>query len=150
MQIVTFTTHEKDGWQAPRAGAILNSQYLLDFERVLDHSQPPPNHLAWLDMDAAWFQKAREIYEGLKEDSEAVAQASAQGWLTRRAEAYWLAPVPRPGKVICIGLNYRDHAAESNMAIPERPVVFSKFTTGVIAPGEPVVTPEISQQVDYE
>ena len=150
MQIVTFTTHEKDGWQLPRAGAILNSQYLLDFERVLEDVQPPLNHLAWLDMDGRWFQKAREIYEALKEDPEAVTQATAKGWLTRRAEAYWLAPVPRPGKVICIGLNYRDHAAESNMAIPERPVVFSKFSTAVIAPGEAVVLPSTSAQVDYE
>ena len=150
MQIVTFTTHEKDGWQTPRAGAILNSQYLLDFERVIDDAQPPPNQLAWLDMDGPWFQKAREIYEVLKQDSDALAQATAKGWLTRRAEAYWLAPVPRPGKVICIGLNYRDHAAESNMAIPERPVVFSKFSTAVIAPGEAVVLPPTSEQVDYE
>jgi 2-keto-4-pentenoate hydratase/2-oxohepta-3-ene-1,7-dioic acid hydratase in catechol pathway len=58
--------------------------------------------------------------------------------------------VPRPGKIICIGLNYRDHAAESKMPIPEKPVVFSKFSTAVIAPGEPVVLPSTSQQVDYE
>ncbi|PYS40061.1 MAG: FAA hydrolase family protein, partial [Acidobacteria bacterium] len=64
--------------------------------------------------------------------------------------AYWLAPVPRPGKLVCIGLNYRDHAAESKMAIPERPVVFSKFASAVIAPGEPVVLPPASAQVDYE
>ena len=150
MQIVTFTTHEKDGWQPPRAGALLNRQYLLDFERVIGDAQPPPNHLGWLNMEGPWFQKARETYDLLKQDSEAVTEATAKGWLTRRAEAYWLAPVPRPGKVICIGLNYRDHAAESNMAIPERPVVFSKFSTAVIAPGEPVVLPSTSAQVDYE
>ena len=60
-----------------------------------------------------------------------------------------LAPV-MPSKIVCIGLNYKDHAAESNMAIPERPVVFSKFSTAVIAPGEPVVLPSQSSQVDYE
>jgi 2-keto-4-pentenoate hydratase/2-oxohepta-3-ene-1,7-dioic acid hydratase in catechol pathway len=52
--------------------------------------------------------------------------------------------------LICIGLNYRDHAAESNMAIPKQPIVFSKFSTAVIAPGEPVVLPATSTQVDYE
>jgi len=150
MQIITFTTHETDGWQPPRVGALLNSEYLLNFERVLDGEQLPTNHLAWLDMDGPWFQKSRETYDALKHDLSAVAQATEKGWLTRRAEAYWLAPVPRPGKVICIGLNYRDHAAESNMAIPERPVVFSKFSTAVIAPGEPVVLPATSEQVDYE
>ncbi len=129
MEIITFTTRDTDGWQSPRVGALLNSEYLLDFERAFDGGERPPNHLAWLDMDGPWFQRSRKTYETLVPDSRLLAQAIEKGWLTRRSEAYWLAPVPRPGKLICIGLNYRDHAAESNMAIPERPVVFSKFAT---------------------
>jgi len=150
MEIITFTTRDTDGWQSPRVGALLNSEYLLDFERAFDGGERPPNHLAWLDMDGPWFQRSRKTYETLVPDSRLLAQAIEKGWLTRRSEAYWLAPVPRPGKLICIGLNYRDHAAESNMAIPERPVVFSKFATAVIAPGEAVVLPGTSKQVDYE
>ncbi len=150
MEIITFTTQDTDGWQSPRVGALLNSEYLLDFERAFDGGERPPNHLAWLDMDGPWFQRSRKTYETLVPDSRLLAQAIEKGWLTRRSEAYWLAPVPRPGKLICIGLNYRDHAAESNMAIPERPVVFSKFATAVIAPGEAVVLPGTSKQVDYE
>jgi 2-keto-4-pentenoate hydratase/2-oxohepta-3-ene-1,7-dioic acid hydratase in catechol pathway len=149
MQIITFITHETDGWQPPRVGALLNSEYLLNFEQAFEGVKSP-NHLAWLDMDGPWFQKSRETYEALANDASAVAEAAEKGWLTKRSDAYWLAPVPRPGKVICIGLNYRDHAAESNMAIPERPVVFSKFATSVIAPGEAVVLPATSAQVDYE
>jgi len=128
----------------------LNSEYLLDFERAFDGGERPPSHLAWLDMDGPWFQRSRKTYETLVPDSRLLAQAIEKGWLTRRSEAYWFAPVPRPGKLICIGLNYRDHAAESNLAIPERPVVFSKFATAVIAPGEAVVLPGTSKQVDYE
>jgi 2-keto-4-pentenoate hydratase/2-oxohepta-3-ene-1,7-dioic acid hydratase in catechol pathway len=60
------------------------------------------------------------------------------------------APIPRPPKIICIGLNYRDHAAESNMPIPQTPTVFAKFPTAVIAPGEPIVLPKASTQPDYE
>lgn len=60
------------------------------------------------------------------------------------------APVPRPGKIICIGLNYRDHAAESNMPIPEYPTIFSKYANSVVGPGEPIVIPRVSDQVDYE
>jgi 2-keto-4-pentenoate hydratase/2-oxohepta-3-ene-1,7-dioic acid hydratase in catechol pathway len=101
-------------------------------------------------MDGPWFQKSRETYESIARDSNLLAEAVEKGWLIKRSEAYWLAPVPRPGKLICIGLNYRDHAAESNMPIPERPVVFSKFATAVIAPGEPVLLPATSVQVDYE
>jgi 2-keto-4-pentenoate hydratase/2-oxohepta-3-ene-1,7-dioic acid hydratase in catechol pathway len=61
-----------------------------------------------------------------------------------------LAPIPKPPKIICIGLNYRDHAAESNMAIPEVPTVFAKFSTAVTGPGHPVVLPRNSVKPDYE
>ena len=60
------------------------------------------------------------------------------------------APIPRPPKVICIGLNYRDHAIESNMPIPTTPVVFSKFSNTVIAPGENVVIPSNTEKPDFE
>lgn len=61
-----------------------------------------------------------------------------------------LAPIPRPSKLICIGLNYRDHAIESNMAIPKIPTVFCKFATAIVGPGANVVLPKISTQPDYE
>jgi 2-keto-4-pentenoate hydratase/2-oxohepta-3-ene-1,7-dioic acid hydratase in catechol pathway len=60
------------------------------------------------------------------------------------------APIVRPPKVICIGLNYRDHAEESNMKIPDRPTVFAKFPHTVIGPGDAVVLPKASTQPDYE
>jgi len=127
-----------------------DSGYRLDCERLFESEYRPPNPLSWFDMDGRWFQKARETYEALVHDHNALTRANEKGWLIRSEDAYWFAPVPRPGKLICIGLNYRDHAAESNMPIPERPVVFSKFTSAVIAPGEPVVLPTTSAQVDYE
>lgn len=61
-----------------------------------------------------------------------------------------LPPVPDPPKILCIGLNYRDHAAETGAAIPRDPVVFSKFTTALIGPEEAIVLPPVSQKVDYE
>ena len=61
-----------------------------------------------------------------------------------------LAPVPRPPKVICVGLNYRDHAIESNMEIPKVPTIFNKFPNTVIGPGEPIVLPKLSSKPDYE
>jgi 2-keto-4-pentenoate hydratase/2-oxohepta-3-ene-1,7-dioic acid hydratase in catechol pathway len=60
------------------------------------------------------------------------------------------APVPDPRKVICIGLNYKDHAKESGAPIPPEPVLFSKFPTAVIAHGDAIVLPRVSQEVDYE
>jgi len=61
-----------------------------------------------------------------------------------------LAPVTRPGKILCIGLNYRDHAIESGMEIPKVPTVFLKLPHAVIGPGAEVVLPTLSQQPDYE
>jgi len=61
-----------------------------------------------------------------------------------------LAPIPRPPKFICVGLNYRDHAAESKSEIPNVPTIFSKFSQCVIGPGEPIVLPKNSTKPDYE
>ncbi len=136
-------------------GIILNDGtrdlgYRLDCERLFDPHELPANPLSWFDMDGLWLQRANETRKKVITDQNAFTHALENGLLVTSGDAYWFAPVPRPGKLICIGLNYRDHAAESNMQIPERPVIFSKFSTCVIAPGEPVVIPPTSQQVDYE
>jgi 2-keto-4-pentenoate hydratase/2-oxohepta-3-ene-1,7-dioic acid hydratase in catechol pathway len=60
------------------------------------------------------------------------------------------APVARPGKVICVGLNYSDHAAESGAALPDEPVLFPKFANSVIGPGDEIVVPAATDQPDYE
>ena len=60
------------------------------------------------------------------------------------------APVPRPGKVLAIGLNYRDHAEESGQPIPQRPLVFAKMPTCIVGPGHPVYIPRVSRAVDWE
>jgi 2-keto-4-pentenoate hydratase/2-oxohepta-3-ene-1,7-dioic acid hydratase in catechol pathway len=61
-----------------------------------------------------------------------------------------LAPVPRPGKIFGIGLNYRDHAHETGNPIPEVPIVFSKAATAVIGPGAAIEIPPASALIDYE
>jgi acylpyruvate hydrolase len=65
-------------------------------------------------------------------------------------EVSLLPPVLRPGKVICLGLNYRDHAAEAGMAVPDYPVLFHKVAGSLIGHNQPIVVPRISSQVDYE
>jgi 2-keto-4-pentenoate hydratase/2-oxohepta-3-ene-1,7-dioic acid hydratase in catechol pathway len=66
------------------------------------------------------------------------------------AKVRLLAPLPRPPKIICVGLNYRDHAAECNAEIPKVPTIFSKYTTAIIGPGEAIVLPKHSKEPDYE
>src|SRR5579862_3002941 len=60
-----------------------------------------------------------------------------------------LAPVPRPPKLICVGMNYRDHAAETGQEIPSVPTIFTKFSNIVIGPGQPIVLPKNSRKPDY-
>lgn len=60
------------------------------------------------------------------------------------------APVPRPGKVVCVGLNYRDHAEETGQAIPDEPVLFAKFANSVIGPDAAIEVPSFVEQPDYE
>jgi 2,4-diketo-3-deoxy-L-fuconate hydrolase len=66
------------------------------------------------------------------------------------AATRWAAPQVRPSKIICIGLNYADHAAESNMAIPKEPIVFFKSTTALVGPNDDLVIPKNSVKTDWE
>jgi 2,4-didehydro-3-deoxy-L-rhamnonate hydrolase len=62
-----------------------------------------------------------------------------------------LAPIPRPGKILCSGINYRSHLQENPAAIlPEEPFFFAKLPSTVIGPSQPIICPRRSQQVDYE
>ncbi len=58
--------------------------------------------------------------------------------------------IDRPQKIVCVGLNYRDHAEEQGVALPDRPLLFAKWPNTLIGPGEPIRLPEISKHVDYE
>ncbi len=87
------------------------------------------------------------LEDGLARAAMALAVGTSQ---EKFIEGTLRAPIPDPGKVICIGLNYRDHAAESGMEPPEEPVVFSKFGNTIIGPDEAIRLPAVSSQVDYE
>ncbi|MBS1755444.1 MAG: fumarylacetoacetate hydrolase family protein [Ferruginibacter sp.] len=60
------------------------------------------------------------------------------------------APIARPSKIICIGLNYSDHAAESNMQLPAEPVIFFKSTTALVGPNDDLIIPKNSTKTDWE
>jgi len=59
-------------------------------------------------------------------------------------------PIPRPGKIVCVGLNYRDHAEEQGAELPTAPLLFAKFATALIGPGDAIVIPPIVTKCDYE
>jgi 2-keto-4-pentenoate hydratase/2-oxohepta-3-ene-1,7-dioic acid hydratase in catechol pathway len=154
MRIISFATKESD-WTTPRMGIILytngaDTGERLDCEKLFAPGERPSNPLAWFDMDGRWFRTVRDTAARLERDPAALAEARAKGWLVPSQDAYWFAPVPRPGKIVCIGMNYHDHAGEIGLTVPKTPAIFSKFSSCVVAPGEPVVIPSASEQVDYE
>jgi 2-keto-4-pentenoate hydratase/2-oxohepta-3-ene-1,7-dioic acid hydratase in catechol pathway len=107
----------------------------------------------YVDLNRADPQVPSCVKALLAQGPEGLARARAAlevGQLMAAREVTLLPPVPRPEKVICVGLNYADHARESGMQPPPEPVFFSKFSTAVSADGSPIVLPRISSQVDYE
>ncbi|WPV02014.1 fumarylacetoacetate hydrolase family protein [Mucilaginibacter sp. cycad4] len=95
------------------------------------------------DWDSAFFNKdglvhLREILSG-RTDLLEIAE-----------DVRWGAPVARPGKVLCIGLNYSDHARESGMAIPDEPILFQKGSNTVVGPYDDIIIPKNSRKTDWE
>ena len=105
---------------------------------------------------AATDPKLPASVRGLLEAGPAALQAAAAAAKSSTAVKYpaaqvkVLAPIPDPHKIICLGLNYRDHAAESGAPIPKEPILFSKYATAIIGPGDAIVLPSVSTEVDYE
>ncbi len=81
---------------------------------------------------------------------DAAHAALLGGHVVNPAEATLLPPIARPGKIICVGLNYRDHSAESGFQQPDYPTLFARFSTGFIAHDEPMVRPRASVELHYE
>ncbi len=135
MKLITFVYRNQS-----RIGALITRD---GQEHVVDFSQAVPG----LPGDVIELLEAGDA--GLAAARGAIASASASATLLL-ADVKLLAPIPRPGKIICIGLNYSDHAAETGQPIPTYPIVFSKYANTVIAAGEPIVLPRVTNQVDYE
>ena len=106
-----------------------------------------------IGLKAAGFSTLLQLIQGGKE-----ALQRAKAWLDNPpadaivplAKVRLLPPLSRPPKIICVGLNYRDHALECNAEIPKVPTLFSKYTTAIIGPGEAIVLPKHSKEPDYE
>jgi acylpyruvate hydrolase len=93
-------------------------------------------------------ESVRELLAGERLDELAGRIAGAEGIALDDVELR--PPVPDPGKIICIGLNYREHAAEAGLEPPESPTFFAKFRNALAAPGAEVPLPTASEKVDYE
>jgi 2-keto-4-pentenoate hydratase/2-oxohepta-3-ene-1,7-dioic acid hydratase in catechol pathway len=135
---------------------IAGGKAILDLAATLDgHGKggwlPGATSSEWWNVDGSVWSLVRSACEvALGADDKTVAQWMKQGRVVALEDARLTAPVPRPGKLICIGLNYRDHAAEQGKTVPDSPMIFSKFTTAVVGPEDTVVIPSACAQPDYE
>ena len=86
--------------------------------------------------------------DGLQKLSEIVKQQSNLPEIP--AGVRWASPIARPSKIICIGLNYADHAAESKMDLPKEPVVFFKATSSLVGPNDDLIIPRDGNKTDWE
>jgi 2-keto-4-pentenoate hydratase/2-oxohepta-3-ene-1,7-dioic acid hydratase in catechol pathway len=104
-----------------------------------------------IEADARFPASVRQILASGELMQAARGVADRKGLTSVAADKAKLhSPIHDPQKVVCVGLNYRDHAIESKMAIPKEPVLFSKFPSALIGHGESIVVPSVSSKVDYE
>lgn len=140
MKIVTLTSREINPNEEMqyRIGNLISDEIVDLTALVSNENLTAGQLLKCFDMKSGFIEKARNAGDN-------------SGFpIVNREDVEIVAPVPRPGKIICIGLNYRDHAAESGMPIPTSPIIFSKFATCVVGANQPILLPKTSRQVDYE
>ena len=129
--------------------ATLQTEQGVTVVSVMDRA----NELTFFDIRAIDESLPRSLKGilSLEDGLDRARQAALQAEQARKQiSGTLLAPIPSPGKVLCIGLNYRDHAEETGMPFPDEPVCFSKFSSSVIGPHQPIRIPEIAKEVDYE
>jgi 2-keto-4-pentenoate hydratase/2-oxohepta-3-ene-1,7-dioic acid hydratase in catechol pathway len=96
------------------------------------------------------FEQAKSLLDVPVSEIEKLIRSDAAQLPHIPESVRWASPIPRPGKVICIGLNYSDHAAESGMPIPAEPIVFLKGSNTVVGPYDDVLIPRGSEKTDWE
>jgi 2-keto-4-pentenoate hydratase/2-oxohepta-3-ene-1,7-dioic acid hydratase in catechol pathway len=119
----------------PRA-AVLRDNYYVDVQAT-----DPQLPASVRELIAAGAAALRAADQAARSDKAVKVEAG---------RAKILPPIPDPPKIVCLGLNYRDHAAESGAPIPKDPVLFSKYNTALIGDGDAIVLPPVSNEVDYE
>jgi acylpyruvate hydrolase len=135
MRLATFSFQGKI-----RLGAQVSQQgsnYIIDLNKL--DQEIPADLLLLLRAGASVLERARE----------ALVSAGEAAWISE-AEVTLLAPLPCPSKILCIGHNYKGHLGIGLEEMPEFPNLFCKTSNTVIGPGQPILIPEITNQVDYE
>jgi 2-keto-4-pentenoate hydratase/2-oxohepta-3-ene-1,7-dioic acid hydratase in catechol pathway len=133
--------------RVPRALAQ-NANFKNAARRVLEAGAAPKDMIDLLGRGEAWGKSLAKVTFAL---AKGVDSAKApRGLFTPLADARLLAPIPKPAKITCIGMNYADHAREQGHEPPKSPIFFLKSGNTICGPGDPIHLPSNSSQVDYE
>ena len=149
-EIMRLTSYKVEG--ATRLGLVLN-EMVFDLNKAYtslfgERRVFPNDMISLLEGGERIFLKVRELHEALTEHDEPSKQ---KGICHILRDVKILAPIPRPRKnIVCLGVNYPDHAAETKHEPPRYPIFFTKAPTCVIGVGDPIVLPKCSQRIDYE
>lgn len=138
MRLVTYRTSSQAAWQA----GIEQDGQIIAASAAYTYGDKAPTVRALLEAGpvgvAQALENARGIFAGGKEQASALQDVELGP------------PIPDPEKIICLGLNYADHAAESGQAVPSAPVLFAKYRNSLVGPRDNIVLPGNSEQIDYE
>lgn len=160
MRLVTYSFR---GWR--RVGALLGEDGLVDLarahaavlrERGVDAAAGRGAALVPADM-VGLLARGDDGLEAARQAVARVAQGPADRWV-KEGVLFAVAgdgirlepPVPNPGKIVCLGINYAEHAGEAGRDVPKLPELFPKFASALIAHGDPIRLPPFSDQIDYE
>jgi acylpyruvate hydrolase len=145
MNLVRFSTNG----QLPRLGALQGDR-IVDLAASVAATLTARGVVRAREIAAALVPaSARGFLEGGAASAEAVASIK-ESVSVPSTSARLHAPIDDPGKFICIGLNYRDHAEETGNPIPKEPPIFGKWSPSIIGPGDPILRPRGSKQLDWE
>ena len=163
MRLVTYTFRG-----TTRLGALAGDAEVVDLNRAcalhraergerraraLADFLVPPDMAAFLQAGDPALDAARAALAHVQDHVRAAREAAiASGLLFPTDEPGFRleAPVPRPGKVLAVGVNYKDHAEEAKIPLPERPIIFTKVSSCVIGTGAPIHRPRVSTKLDFE
>jgi 2-keto-4-pentenoate hydratase/2-oxohepta-3-ene-1,7-dioic acid hydratase in catechol pathway len=151
MKLLTF---EKHGIACP---GLLAGEYVVDLLAAGNAGAAEfaddLDVIGFLQLGEPATESSRRIVAAIGKEiaSGDLASLLDRGLLHRLESLKLMAPVAKPSKIVAIGLNYRDHAREQGSPIPESPIIFAKFPTSVVGPGDAIVwDPDLTKQVDYE